>query len=110
MLGINFNVDINVKKVSSPFYFQHKNECTRCGAKGQLIFVDRFGRECSREVNALEHIKCRACGKVYSILWEPKENDSDKLYPSAVDTSVAIDFKNLVSHSSIKKNANNELC
>lgn len=106
MLGINVNLSVNVKKVSSPFYFQHRNECVRCGAKGKLVFVDKFGRECSREINALEHIKCKNCGKIFSILWEPKEG-TDKMMPSAIDSSVSTDFINLLNYNNIKKNGEN---
>lgn len=108
MLGIDINLSLDVKKITSPIYFQHRNECTRCGAKGKLVFVDRFGRECTKEINALEHMKCRNCGKVFSILWEPKEG-TDKMMPSAVDTSVSIDFLNLVNYGKLKKNGINEL-
>ena len=108
MLGIDLTLSVDVKKVTSPIYFQHKYECTRCGAKGQLIFIDRFGRECSREINALEHIKCRSCGKLFSILWEPKEG-TDKMMPSAIDTSVSTDFMNLINYGKIKNNGENIL-
>lgn len=109
MLGIDMNIKVDVKRVTSPIYFRHKNECVRCGAKGTLIFIDRFGRECSREVNALEHIKCKNCGKLYSILWEPKD-DTNKLMPSAIDTSVSIDFLNLVKFNKLKELGENILC
>lgn len=108
MLGINLNLSVDVKKVSSPIYFQHKNECTRCGSKGKLVFVDRFGRECRREINALEHIKCTNCGKLFSILWEPKEG-TDKMMPSAIDTSISTDFMNLVNYKNIKNHGENKL-
>lgn len=108
MLGINVNLSVDVKKVTSPIYFQHKNECVRCGAKGKLVFIDRFGRECTREINALEHIKCKNCGKLFSIIWEPKEG-TDKMMPSAIDTSIATDFMNLLNYNKIKNNAENKL-
>lgn len=108
MLGIKVNLDVDVKKVSSPIYFQHRNECVRCGGRGSLIFVDRFGRECSREVNVLEHIKCKKCGKIFSILWEPKDG-TNKMMPSAVDASVSTDFINMVNHLSLKNKGENSL-
>lgn len=108
MLGINMNVDIDVKKVVSPIYFQHRNECTRCGAKGQLVFVDKYGNECNREVHALEHIRCRKCGKVFSILWERKEG-TGKMMPSAIDTNIAIDFNNLLNYCNLSRNGDKKL-
>ena len=109
MLGIDMNIKLDVKRITSPIYFQHRNECVRCGAKGKLVFIDRFGRECTREVNALEHIKCTNCGKLYSILWEPKEG-TDKLMPSPIDTSISVDFMNLVRFNKLKKDGENILC
>ena len=44
MLNLGFNVDINVKKVELPFYFDRRNECVSCGGKNTLEFVDKFGR------------------------------------------------------------------
>lgn len=108
MLGINLNLSIDAKRVQTPFYFQHRNECVCCGAKGSLIFVDKFGRESNKEINALDHIRCRHCGKNFSILWEPKEG-TNKMMPSAVDTSVVRDFKNLLQYGNIKKNGEKEL-
>lgn len=108
MLGINLNLSIDAKKIQSPFYFQHRNECVSCGGKGTLVFVDRFGRESNREINALDHIRCKNCGKRFSILWEPKEG-TDKMMPSAVDSSVIRDFKNIIQTGNLRKNGEKEL-
>ena len=104
MLGLGIDVDIDIKKLSMPFYFEHKNECVHCGAKDQLVFVDVLGRETTKEINAFDHIKCKACGKKYSIMWTPDTNkEENKLYPSAVDPSIKTDFMNMVSSSRLKQ-------
>lgn len=99
MLGLSTTIDIDIKKVESPIYFKGKNECTSCGAKNMLAFVDIFGRESRHEIRAFDHITCKACGKTFSILWE-KDNNSQKMFPSAVDHNIARDFSNLVNGSS----------
>lgn len=96
MLNLGLNVDIDVKKVELPFYFDRKNECVSCGAKNTLTFVDKFGRESKHEIRAFDHIYCKKCGRVYSILWK-QEPGSSKMYPSAVDPSISRDFMNMVN-------------
>ena len=100
MLNLGFNVDINVKKVELPFYFERRNECVSCGSKNTLEFVDKFGRKSKQEIRAFDHIQCSKCGRIYSILWKQDKN-STKMYPSAVDPSISRDFMNMVD-SSIK--------
>ena len=102
MLNLGFNVDINVKKVELPFYFDRRNECVSCGGKNTLEFVDKFGRKSKQEIRAFDHIQCKKCGRIDSILWKQDEN-SNKMYPSAVDPSISRDFMNMVD-SSIKSN------
>ena len=110
MLGLPIDVDIDVKKLHIPFYFEHRNECVHCGAKDTLKFVDILGRETTKEINAFDHIKCIACGRTYSISWSPDESkDPGKLYPSAVDPSIKSDFQNMVSAYRIKSKGMKEL-
>lgn len=98
MLNLGLDVDIDVKKVKLPFYFDKKNECVHCGAVNSLTFVDKFGRESKKEINAFDHIKCTKCRRVYSIKWEQEEG-STRMYPSAVDPSIKRDFMNMLDGS-----------
>lgn len=109
MLNLGLDIDIDVKKVHFPIHFEHKNICVHCGDTGSLIFVDKFGRESSQEINAFDHIKCKSCGRIYSILWERKDSGSDKMYPSAIDPSIKREFKNLINGSEIKRAGVKEL-
>lgn len=92
-IGDDSLLDINIKEYHYPIYFEKKNICVSCGAEGDLIFVNIFGKEASHEVHPFEHLKCRRCGATYSIKWDRSEED-DKLYPSAVDKNIAKDFLN----------------
>lgn len=98
MLNLGLNVNIDVKKVKMPIYFEHKNQCVHCGAENSLIFIDKFGRESRAEINAFDHIKCRKCGRIYSILWQ-KDGDNGKMFPSAVNPSIGRDFTNIVNNT-----------
>ena len=102
MLNLGVSIDLNVKKVEIPFYFEKKNECVSCGGKNTLVFVDKFGRESKHEIRAFDHIYCKNCGRVYSILWKQDPN-SKKMYPSAIDPSISRDFMNMVN-SDIRNN------
>lgn len=85
------------KDHEQPFYFERKNICVHCGVEGQLVFIDRFGRETKTDVHAFDHIKCKNCGEVYSIIWN-REDTSEKMYPSAIDRSIKTDFVNIVKN------------
>lgn len=94
MLGGLINVQTSVSKVTVPFYFKNKNICVRCGAEGQMVFIDKFGRETVKDVYPFENLKCKACGGVYSIKWEKGEDG--KMYPSAVDPNLKQEFINAI--------------
>ena len=99
MLNLNTNLSVDIKHVTFPIYFRHKNTCLHCGENGTLVFVDKFGNESTKEISAFEHIRCTKCGRIYSIKWEPDENN-DKVYrPSAVEFNIKQDFMNLVNPS-----------
>ena len=102
MLDIKCNVNFDVKKVSSPIYFDGKNICTHCGASNSLEFIDKWGKVNREEIKAFDHIRCANCGKIYSILWKKRPNSS-KMYPSAIDTNIFKDFMNIIN-SDIKNN------
>lgn len=109
MLDLGVDVDIDVKKVRYPIHFEKKNICVHCAAQGSLVFVDKFGNESKKEINAFDHIKCKTCGRIYSILWQRDEDNDGKMFPSAVDPSIKRQFINLVNSSSIKKKGVKEL-
>jgi hypothetical protein len=92
-LGVNLNIDVDLKEVHFPVYFERKNICVSCGESGCLKFINIFGKESSHEVHPFEHIKCSKCGAIYSIKWD-KDQETEKLYPSAVDRSMYRDFLN----------------
>lgn len=101
----NYGIDLKVEanKTTLPFYFDRKNECVKCGAVNSLVFIDKFGRESrGQEIRAFDHIKCKNCGRIYGIKWT-KDQNSDKMYPSAVDLNVIGDFTNLINFN-VKEN------
>ena len=101
MIGVNINIDISQKQY--PIYFDKKNICVHCGAEGQLTFVDKFGNETKKEIYPFDHIKCKSCGRPYSILWQvDKESNSQRMYPCAVDPSFKQEFVNLINSRKIK--------
>lgn len=102
MLGIDVKLDIDVKKVNMPVYFPGKNVCTHCGATDSLLFVDKFGRESRKEINAFDHIICKKCNRLYSIRWDSDNNGN--MVPSAVNPSISRDLNNLFNINSIKNN------
>ena len=67
MLNIGLNIKLDIDKVQYPVYFEKHNICIHCGAEGQLIFVDKFGRETKNEIHPFDHIKCKSCNRLYSI-------------------------------------------
>ena len=92
MIKPTVDLNIDLKEVHYPFYFERKNICVSCGAEKSLIFVNIFGKEASHEVHPFEYLKCSRCGAVYSIKWS--KGQDEKLYPSAVDKSITRDFLN----------------
>ena len=105
-VGDDSMLNIDIKEYHYPIYFKRKNICVSCGAEGDLVFVNIFGKEVSSEIHPFERLKCKRCGAEYSIKWEKSEED-DKLYPSAVDRSICKDFLNNFK-SNKKKEFNNE--
>ena len=108
---LNFNLSIGLEVIESeyPIMFDKKNECIHCGAVGTLTFVDKFGKETGKEIHPFDHIKCRNCGRNYSILWERDENNNGKMYPIATDPGIKREFLNLVSHKYIKNKGVKEI-
>jgi hypothetical protein len=94
MLGGLINIQASVDRVHTPFYFEHKNICVRCGAEGEMVFIDKFGRETTKDIYPFENIKCKKCGGLYSIKWDKGEDG--KMYPSAVDPSMKQEFVNAI--------------
>ena len=84
---------VDIKEYHYPVYFKRKNICVSCGAEGDLVFVNIFGKETSHDVHPFESLKCKRCGALYSIKWD-KSDEDNKLYPSAVDKSIVKDFLN----------------
>ena len=98
MLNLPFDINIEVKKITMPIYFDGKNECVNCCAKNSLVFVDKFGNYHNDEIKAFDHIKCRKCGYIYSIKWNKDPKDPTRMYPSAIDPSISRDFQNIIDH------------
>lgn len=98
---IDANLDLSVNKTEYPLYFEKRNVCIHCGAEGSLIFVDKFGHETNKEIYPFDHIKCKNCGKAYSILWQ-KDDSTGKMFPSAVERDIKREFLNLVNTREIK--------
>lgn len=92
MLGIDVNV--NMKNVSFPIYFNYEknNSCVHCGAQHSLTIVDRYGHPTKEEIHPFDHIRCIRCGQKYTIKWV----DDGRIYktPYAADPSIARQFSN----------------
>ena len=101
MLNIGVNVNIDITQKQYPIYFDKKNICVHCGAEGRLTFVDKFGNETKKEIHPFDHIKCKACGRRYSIYWQVDPSNG-RMYPCAVDPSFKQEFVNLVNGMKIK--------
>lgn len=96
MLGLNVEVELDVKKAKFPVYFKNKNICVHCGANGSLMFINILGKPSKADsIEAFDHMKCSACGRVYSILWEP--DDEGNMKPSAVEYNIGREFSNFVN-------------
>lgn len=95
MLKITTNVPRSGKP-EIPIFYNRKNKCINCGAEGSLAFIDRYGKEARGEYKPFDHIVCKHCGEEYNIFWQ-KTEDSAKMYPSAVDSSTASNFTNMVN-------------
>jgi hypothetical protein len=95
-------LDIDIKEIQYPFYFERKNICVSCGAEGSLKFINIFGKESTHEVHPFESLKCSRCGASYSIKWD-RDKETDKLYPSAVDKKITTDFLNMFKKSDDKE-------
>lgn len=110
MLNFRINVDTNIsiRKTEYPIYFEKRNICIHCGAEGTLTFVDKFGRETNKEIYPFDHIKCKKCGRTYSILWQ-KDSTNNKMFPCAVERDIKREFLNLINQREIKKDGVKEL-
>ena len=108
MLNFKVSVDVDVNHVQYPIMFDRRNVCVHCGSEGSLTFVDKFGKETKKEIHPFDHIKCKNCGRHFSILWE-KDNSNGKMYPIATDYGVKREFLNMISHTLIKDNKINSI-
>lgn len=110
MLNFRFNVNANIEvnQVQYPLYFEKRNICVHCGAEGQIIFVDKFGNETRKDIYPLDHMKCKACGRTYSIMWK-KDLEKEKMYPVPVETSIKQEFLNMTNYFKIKSKGVKEL-
>lgn len=109
MLNIGLNYDSREKSFgvtatpySYPVYFEKRNICIHCGAENTLKFVDKFGRETSKDIYPFENIKCTACKTVYSIMWKPDEGGK-KMHPCATDKSIIREFVNAFNTKGLKE-------
>lgn len=105
MLNFSLEVKLGIKETSYPILFDRKNVCIHCGTENSLTIVDKFGNETKQEIHPFDYIRCRNCGRHYSIKWESDPDNNGKMYPIASDRSIKREFINLINHSSIKNNA-----
>ena len=103
MLGINVNIE--VKDIVYPIYFDGINQCVHCGSKDTLELIDKFGHKTREVIHPLDHIRCSKCGRVYSIKWIRNE-DTNKMHPCAVTPSIAQQFSNCIKSNSITNREN----
>ena len=107
MLNLNVNVDVDLNRTKLPIFFDGKNECVVCGEVGTLDFIDKFGNRHNDEIRAFDHIMCRKCKTIYSILWQRLKDNPAKMYPSAVEPNIGKDFTNMIN-SDIKNKGTKE--
>lgn len=99
MLGINTNIEC--KDVKYPIYFDRLNICLHCGTTGSLVMMDKFDKEAREEIYPFDYIRCKKCGREFSIKWE-KDKDTGKMYPCAVDPSISKQFTSFINQTDIK--------
>ena len=102
MLNIDVNFNINKNEPTYPVYFTN-NTCVNCGAEGQLVMVDIFGREVKQEIHPFDHILCKKCNAKYSISWVENPN-TGKMKAIAADKSLVKDFINAIQTNKFKEN------
>lgn len=104
MLNFSVDVNLNIDRIQYPVLFDKKNICLHCATEGSLVFVDKFGKETSKEIFPFDHLKCKKCGRRFSILWQ-SDPDTKKMYPSAVEYNIKQEFVNLIGNKKLKGNA-----
>ena len=99
MFNIGMNIDFKVDPIEYPIKFTKGNICVHCGKTGTLKCVDSFGRETKKgnEIYPFEHIKCEACGRVYSIEWIPDPDNPGQMRPVPVNPSLKQQFLNSIA-------------
>lgn len=95
MLNDRLDDTLTDSGVRSPIHFEHRNECTHCGAKKSLQFIDIHGNICHEEINPLAHLRCKECGTVYNILW--KFDEDGNAFPCAIRRSIQRRLINIVT-------------
>lgn len=108
MLNFSVNVNLDIKRTQYPIYFERRNVCIHCGGSGTLTFVDKFGNETNKEIYPLDHIKCKKCGRRYSIRWE-KDPSNGRMFPIPVEREIKQEFINTINHIYIKQNGEKKL-
>ena len=111
MIGINIDTKINLtndKRKHYPLVF-NTNTCTACGKEGTLKIIDKFVNISNKEIHPFDHIKCIACGAIYTIKWE--QDDKDHMHPQAVDPGLKDRFFNGLGNivQNVKSEINNLL-
>lgn len=96
MLNLKFSIKAELQSIRYPIQFNGRNICVHCGAEGSLTFVDAFGKETNKEIHAFDHLKCKNCGRNYSILWQT-DPVNNKMFPTAVAPSIKQEFLNIVN-------------
>ena len=106
MINLDVKLNVDVKEIHYPIYFERRNICIACGAANALKFINIFGKESPKEVHPFDKIRCSNCNATYSICWD-KEDDG-KLYPSAIDPSIKRNFVNAFKTTFHKKDYNKQ--
>lgn len=99
---LNVSANLDIKRIQYPIYFEKRNICVHCGQENTLLFVDKFGNETRKDIHPFDHIKCKHCNSIYSILWQNDPDNNNKMYPTAVDPGIKQEFLNIMNHKNIK--------
>ena len=105
---INVNANLSLKRTEYPIYFEKRNVCIHCGAENQLIFVDKFGNQTKKEIYPFDYIKCRNCGRTYSIFWQ-RDQENGRMFPTPVEREIKREFLNLMNRKEIRDKGVKEL-
>jgi hypothetical protein len=102
MINLDANVKFEVSPIEYPLFIINENICIHCATKGSLKTVNIFGKQESTGIRPFSHIKCEACGRIFSIRWTQINNG--KVIPVAIDPNIVNEVLNMFGDKSDREN------